>query len=273
MVDDADAWGRDDDEPLSWQPTPNPQSVPEWLRVHPGIAVYAVVALLTCAVLAGVIVTVHALGSTRTERTGSIPRNQAGYLWCCDVRNMSAEWDVPQLVQPAPQGAEAIWIGAQTLEGTFFLQAGTNEYVNAGTSQYQAFWSDGPLNGSPQSMGTLAPGDEVRAQLRGAAEGGWNVTFVDQTQGWTHSVHVDYRASSVNAVAEWIEEDPVAVDANHGSSLFHMARTRGTTLSSLLVNGQVPVPTSIQSESFVDGSGITFSPTAVVHDAFSLHPW
>ena len=95
----------------------------------------------------------------------AVPPNQAGYLWCCNVRDVSARWTVPRLVHPAAEGAEAVWIGAQTQTGDFFLQVGTNEYVSQLTSEYQAFWSDGPLNGAPQPMGALAPGDQVVARL------------------------------------------------------------------------------------------------------------
>jgi hypothetical protein len=261
--------GLDDDvEPLEWYSTPEHSSVPSWLRRHPAVAAYTVVAIVVCMVLGLVTATVSGTSPSR----GAVPPNQAGYLWCCNVRDVSASWDVPRLVHPAREGAEAVWIGAQTEDGAFFLQVGTNEYVSQVTSQYQAFWSDGPLNGAPQNLGVLAPGDAVEARLAHAASG-WVVTFADHTQGWTKTVHLHYRVQSANALAEWIEEDPVAVDPAHGSSLFRMAATDGTTVSDLLVNDAPPLLGATEPESFRDASGLTFSPTSLVHDTFGFRPW
>jgi Peptidase A4 family len=268
MQEHPAAWGRPEDaEVAPWHAVPEELTTREWLRAHPAVLVYGIVALATCVVLSAVAILVN----DPMASPGAVPPNQAGYLWCCSVKDVSASWVVPQLVHPAQEGAEAVWIGAQTQDGGFFLQVGTNEYVSEVTSQYQAFWSDGPLNGSPQNMGTLSPGDQVRARLD-RSQRGWVITFTDATQGWTHTKRILYEARDANALAEWIEEDPVAVDP-HGSTLFHMAVTHGTRVSDLLVNGQPPVFGSTQPETFVDGSGTTFAPTELVHDGFGFRPW
>jgi hypothetical protein len=262
-----DGWGGfENPEAYLWHAAPERGSRPGWLRTHPGTFAFGVVVVATCLVLSSV-----AIAITNSSPHRSVPPNQAGYLWCCNVRNVSAAWDVPELVHPASQCAEAVWLGAQTQDGTFFLQVGTNEFVSNLSTQYQAFWSDGPLNGTPQYMGTLNPGDEVSARLAHGHRG-WDVTFADATKGWTRHVHVAYTASAANALAEWIEEDPVAVDP-HGSTLFRMAVTNGTRLSGLLVNDEPPLLDATQPEDFVDGSGTRFSPTALVHDAFGFRPW
>jgi hypothetical protein len=271
--------GLDDDvDPAAWHSTPERSSVPSWLRAHPAVAAYTIVAVVICTVLGLVTVTVSGTSPSRS----AVPPNQAGYLWCCNVRDVSASWVVPRLVHPAPESAEAVWIGAQTEDGDFFLQVGTNEYVSGATFQYQAFWSDGPLNGAPQNLRppsgapqrprSLQPGDLVGARLSNGPSG-WVVTFADHTQGWTRTVHLTYRARSANALAEWIEEDPVAVDPAHGSSLFRMAATHGTTVSNLLVNDAPPLLGATEPETFRDAAGLTFSPTALVHDAFEFRPW
>jgi hypothetical protein len=253
--------------PQPWH-DPTPVTERRGLRAHPRAA--GLVVVLAFGVVTSVIVAVTLLGTHAP--TGPVPPNQAGYLWCCNVRDVSAQWTVPMLVHPASVGAEAVWVGAQTDDGSFFLQVGTNEYVSGATSQYQAFWSDGPLDGAPQDLGVLAPGDVVRAKLvhDGA---GWAVTFVDQTQGWTRTVRPHYDVRATNALAEWIEEDPVAVDPVRGSSLFRMAVTRGTRVSNLLVNDAPPQPDLTESESFVDAAGTTFSPTVLAHDQFGFRPW
>ena len=268
MDEQRDGWGGfEDPEAYQWHAPPEGGSRHGWLRAHPGVVAFGVVAIAICLVLSSVAIAVTDSGSTHP----SVPPNQAGYLWCCNVRDVSASWDVPLLVHQRSQSAEAVWIGAQTQDGTFFLQVGTNEYVSTLSSQYQAFWSDGPLNGAPQYMGTLAPGDEVHAQLA-HGHGGWIVTFSDATKGWTHRKHVAYTASAANALAEWIEEDPVAVDP-HGSTLFRMAVTNGTRVSGLLVNDAPPLLDATQPEDFVDASGTRFSPTALIHDTFGFRPW
>jgi Peptidase A4 family len=265
--------GLDDDvDAVAWHSTPERRSVPSWLRAHPAVAAYTIVAVVICTVLGLVTVTVSGTSPSRS----AVPPNQAGYLWCCNVRDVSASWVVPRLVHPAPESAEAVWIGAQTEDGDFFLQVGTNEYVTGTTPQYQAFWSDGPLNGAPQIMGrghTLSPGDVVGARLSHTAAG-WVVTFADRTRGWSTTAHPHYGVSSANALAEWIEEDPVAVDPARGSSLFPMAATLGTTVSHLLVNDAPPLVGATEPETFRDrAEGLTFSPTALVHDAFGFRPW
>ena len=251
-----------------WPPTPPRRGARAWVRAHPRVAGYGIVgAFVGIALLLAAVSLMDAMPTSN-----QVPQNQAGYLWCCSVRDVSAQWTVPTLVHPAPVGAEAVWVGAQTDDGQFFLQVGTNEYVSPLTSQYQAFWSDGPLKGTPQNMGNLAPGDVVQARLVEGSRG-WVVSFTDQTQGWTHTARVRYAASAAGAVAEWIEEDPVSVDPVRGSALFHMAATRGTTVSDLLVNDAPPAEDATQSETFVDGSGTTFSPTSIAHDAFGFRPW
>jgi len=261
--DDPEAVGAD-----PWHAPPARRGLREWLQGHPGFIAFGVVALVTCVVLSGVVIAV----TRPTVSRAAVPPNQAGYLWCCNVHDVSATWHVPTLVHPARDGsAEAVWIGAQTYAGGFFLQVGSNEYVTAGSVLYQAFWSDGPLGGSPKDLGSLAPGDVVHASLSHVRRG-WVVTFADATQGWTHTRHVAYGVSTAHALAEWIEEDPVAVDS-HGSSLFHMAATHGTVVSDLLVNGAPPSLAATMPESFHDATGRRFSPTALVHDAFSFRPW
>jgi hypothetical protein len=262
--------GRFDDDvgPTPWHLGDEPDARRSWPRAHPAIAGFAIVAVVSCLVLGLVSATVSGTAPSH----GSVPPNQAGYLWCCNVRDVSASWSVPKLIHPAREAAEAVWIGAQTEDGAFFLQVGTNDYVSSVTSQYQAFWSDGPLDGAPQSLGSLAPGDVVAARLSHALSG-WTVTFTDATQGWTKTVHPHYHAKSNNALAEWIEEDPVAVDPAHGSSLFRMAATHGTTVMHLLVNDTPPLLGATEPETFRDARGLTFAPTALVHDAFGFRPW
>ncbi len=260
--------GFDAPDPDPWHASPEHSSVPSWLRAHPAVASFTIVAVAVCMVLGLVTTTLSGTSPSR----GAVPQNQAGYLWCCSVHDVSAHWVVPQLVKPARQGAEAVWIGAQTSDGDFFLPVGTNEYVSPTTAEYQAFWSDGPLNGSPQDMGSLAPGDEVNARLEHAKHG-WVVTFADDTQGWTHTVHLHYVARSTDALAEWVEEDPVSVDPMHGSTLFRMAETHGTIVSDLLVNDAPPLLDAIEPESFRDLTGRTFAPTSIVHDQFGFRPW
>jgi len=250
-----------------WHTPPEHGSRRAWLREHPGALAYGIVALVTCVVLSAVAIAI----ARPTVSHAAVPPNQAGYLWCCNVHDVSAAWKVPRLVHPAKEGAEAVWIGAQTELGGFFLQVGTNEYVNPTSSLYQAFWSDGPLAGSPQDLGSLAPGDEVRARLAHSTKG-WVVSFTDVTQGWTHTKYVAYNPPAASAFAEWIEEDPVAVDS-HGQRLFRMATTHGTTVSDLLVNGAPPTIDATQPERFTDASGTTFSPTGLVGNAFGFRPW
>ncbi len=226
-----------------------------------------ILAVFTAAVLILVSVGV-ALRST--PPSGPVPPNQAGYQWCCDANEIAANWTVPRIL-PAASGSEGVWVGVQTDSGAFFLQVGTNEFV-AGSSQYQAFWSDGPLHGSPQFLGSLAAGDRVRAKLV-KERSGWSVSFSDQTRAWTRTLTVDHLAPSNGDLAEWVEEDPVLVFSSKQEKLDSMARTVQATMTRLEVNGTPPQTAMIAGESFTDERGTTFSPTSLVHDGFSFLPW
>jgi hypothetical protein len=123
------------------------------------------------------------------------------------------------------------------------------------------------------SLGNVKPGDVVRAELALSGSSRWAITFADQTQHWTHSRLVSLSARYSRALAEWIEEDPAEVVPYQKAQLFVMAKTSGTRMSSLRVNGGVPGLFNLQPESFVDGTHTTFSPSRVANDSFHFLPW
>ena len=83
----------------------------------------------------------------------------------------------------------------------------------------------------------------------------------DETQHWSRTRVISYSARYSHAFAEWIEEDPAEVIPFQKAQLFMMAKTDGTHMSSLEVNGGVPGPFELQPESFIDGSATTFAPS------------
>jgi hypothetical protein len=205
--------------------------------------------------------------------TNGLPPNQAGYLWCCGASQVAATWEVPQLMPASVQSAEGVWIGLQTNSGSFFLQVGTQDNETDFSPQYEGFWSNGPLHGAPMNLGDVHPGDVVHAVLDLSGSSQWSITFSDQTQHWSHTRVVSYAAPYAHALAEWIEEDPAEVVPFQKAQLFVMAKTHGTHMSNLRVNGEPPGLFDLQPESFVDGSHTNFSPSAVAHDSFRFIPW
>ena len=245
-------------DPYEWQPVTPRRRVRGWLAI-----------VVSAALFAGLC----AVALARGQSAGPVPPNQAGYQWCCEASEVSATWVVPRILQGA-SGSEGVWVGLQTDSGTFFLQVGTNEFVvdtHPLVPEYQAFWSDGPLHGSPQQLGELNAGDLVRAELKQAATG-WSVSFSDRTQHWTHTTTVRHLAPSGGDLAEWVEEDPVLVFASTQERLDTMARTVPAAMSGLTVNGTAPATDALAGESF-SADGRTFSPTSLVANRFSFVPW
>jgi hypothetical protein len=239
-----------------------------WRPPPPRRTSWGYLAVAVSVVLVAVLV---ATALTATEPSGPVPPNQAGYQWCCQANEVAASWVVPKILQGAT-GSEGVWVGLQTDTGSFFLQVGTNEYLVGSEPVYAAFWSDGPLHGSPQTLGMLHPGDVVRAGLV-KAPSGWSVSFSDSTRRWTHSLVVRHLAPSGGDLAEWVEEDPVLVFPSKREQLDSMAHTAQATMTNLDVNSAPPALSLVESESFTDNAGTTFSPTSLVDNAFSFIPW
>jgi|GEM_PF-5217909 len=251
------------------EPVSRRRAALRWTWRHPRATGYGLAAVLMgCFVAAMVSSTEH-----WTPSTSGLPPNQAGYLWCCGATDVGASWAVPRLVPQSHQAAEGVWIGLQTNSGDFFLQVGTQDNVTNFSSQYQAFWSDGPLHGAPVDLGNVNPGDLVRARLVKSGTSQWTITFQDQTLHWTRTRQISYPAHYAHALGEWIEEDPAELVPFQKARLFTMARTNGTAVHDLEVNGAVPVTSELAPESFVDGSGMTFSPSLLQHGEFHFVPW
>jgi hypothetical protein len=240
-----------------------------WVARHPRVSRYAVAAVL----LGGLSVAVASSTGNWVPSTSGLPPNQAGYLWCCGATEVAATWEVPQLMPASVQSAEGVWIGLQTPSGKFFLQVGTQDNWTDASPVYEGFWSSGPLKGTPESLGTVHPGDVVSAELALSAYSRWEITFADLTEHWTHTHAVSLSANYARALAEWIEEDPAEVVPYEKAQLFVMAKTGGTRMSGLRVNGNVPGLFDLQPETFVDGSNTTFSPSRIANDSFRFVPW
>lgn len=228
---------------------------------------------LATILLGSFIAVVVSKESSWVPSTSGLPPNQAGYTWCCGATDVAATWEVPQIVSTNDLAAEGVWIGLQTNSGSFFLQVGTQDNVSNSGSEYAGFWSNGPLHGSPVNLGAVNPGDVVNAQLTLAGTTTWSITFADQTQHWSHTRTITYPVSYAHSIAEWIEEDPAEVVPYEKARLFAMARTNGTRMHGLEVNGDAPKAFVLQPETFQDGSGTTFSPGEILHDGFEFNPW
>jgi hypothetical protein len=245
------------------------RSLLRWTWRHPRTTAYGVAAVLMGCLVAAIV----ANGQHWEPSTSGLPPNQAGYLWCCGATDVAATWEVPRLMSASPQSAEGVWIGLQSNSGNFFLQVGTQDNASSLGAQYEGFWSNGPLHGAPVNLGDVDPGDVVHARLARSGTAQWSITFADLTKHWSHTSTITYGASADHAFAEWIEEDPAAVVPFERAHLFPMARTDGTVMQDLRVNGGVPVAFDLQPESFVDGSGTTFSPSSLTGDSFHFAPW
>ena len=202
------------------------------------------------------------------------PTGFGGYTWSGQVKEISAEWRVPAVVNSAASSASVTWIGAQDADGSGpFIQLGTYAFVGPQHSDkpsYGVFWSDTSQQfHAVPVVGLKHPGDLISFEMiRDAA--GWELRVKNLTAGWTRSVEVHYGAGDAYTQGEWLQEDPA--DALVTSSDVPYADTSTITFQRLRVNEEVPRLEFSDAQALSTTSGTDLAPTHVHDDAFSLAP-
>jgi hypothetical protein len=228
------------------------------------IAILVSMALVVALVSAGYVQSLNT--------SGQAPTHLAGYTWCCTVREVSAQWVAPRLLDVPADASDALWVGVQNGYGThpkLFLQVGiaSSPLTLNPDGTYYAFWSDAAVGDRAQFLDTVAAGFVVRAQLQYVGSA-WIVRIRLGSRLVTKVIHG--LAGPSGSFAEWFEEDPLR-SLKGPPHYLAMPTAAPTRMTSLLVNGRAPHPGQLSSNAFETGSGVAYYPTSPAADGdFSI---
>jgi hypothetical protein len=143
---------------------------------------------------------------SRANPYGAASYGFGGYTVNRLTTEIGAQWRVPAINPRSGNGNATTWIAVEDFQRQF-IQLGTNENKNDGTSQYSIFWSDVAVNFHPQQLLEVAPGDLIRFKMVQVPRG-WRLSFDDVTDSTPETITVPYGRGSSYFTAQWIQEDP-----------------------------------------------------------------
>jgi hypothetical protein len=257
-------------------------------NVSTGRRVAAVVAILVTAAAGAT--TGYAAATTggpptarSTTALGPIPETGfGGYIWRGNATVVRGDWQVPTIMSTSLPGWASTWIAVQGPgKGGAFVQLGTIENcqllpgaINPGPDgsqppcqpYYEAFWSDSQHGFEPVSLGMVAPGGRVSAEIA-RTQSGWRLVM---SGGHSAELVVPFGSSSLVNEGEWIQEDP-PLNLQISNDLPYPT-TSTVTFDHLEINGHYPRLVQAESQALSSPSGIDLVPTPVHDDSFSLVP-
>lgn len=120
---------------------------------------------------------------------------------------VSGEWTVPSVTPATPTSLTATWIGIGGADGDHKLvQTGTLGGLTGTSTAYIAWYEMLPT--TLVLVGTVTPGDLMRATITQDAATTWTVSIRDVTRNGTFTKRFTYTAGAATT-AEWIVERPV----------------------------------------------------------------
>lgn len=195
-----------------------------------------------------------------------------GYRVEHHVREISAEWNVPEISSNSGRGHASTWIGTQeTTEDSFFFQVGTTENRTNASDVYQAFWSAASKTFEPQTIMSVDPGDLVYAGIS-EKKAGWELTFEDKTRSKSVTRLIRYGEGLRATSGEWLQEDPppsLVSQEDWPYPTESIVRFRDVRM-----NGRLPKLTRVDGVVLSPNNSTTSAlvPTPLVGDAFTFVP-
>lgn len=201
-----------------------------------------------------------------------------GYLWRGGgVRSVSATWRVPR-VAPRTVGLAGTWIGAES-PGRF-IQIGVNEGRLLSETDWRlglspaevppvwyAFWSDTAHGFHPVPLGSVQPGDLVRARLT-LSGGRWWLRITDRHAALMVHLSTSEEAAAPSDQAEWLQED---VANSRTGGLLPYPRLTAIRFQDMRVNrGSPSDPSLTPSVSPRVNRGLILAP--IRDDSFTVRP-
>lgn len=196
----------------------------------------------------------------------------AGYSTVRPVRQLSAQWVIPSVVDPsAADAATSIWVAVQNTASAFF-QVGVRESVRGsvpgapvpgGEVSYRAFWSSTTKEDKAQPLFAVTPGNLVLAGIS-RTHAGWRMAVRDVTTGRAAVVDVG-RGRFTRA--DWMEED-----SSPACGIAPVTRTTTVAMRHLLLNHKAPKLRYSDATIMESPNGVVLVPSRVHGDGFALAP-
>ncbi len=170
-------------------------------------------------------------------------RNWAGYAATSgSFTSVSGSWTVPTVAPGEGMSSDAVWVGIGGVTSQDLIQAGTQDVVQGGQVNRQAWIEMLPGASQPVSV-TPNAGDSMNVSVVQQSAGSWQLTLRDASTGQSYQTTVPYTSSLSSA--EWIVEAPddgrqeITLD-NFGSVAFSGASTvdNGQSQTIAQANGQ-----------------------------------
>jgi Peptidase A4 family len=184
------------------------------------------------------------------------------------IHHVSATLVVPRISSTSPYATAYTDVSAQVLGSSAslpFIQAGISEDESHRHTTYSAYWSDNAHGLKFVPRFSVRPGDRVSVSLK-HADRHWTITFVDGTT--SRQIVTSQEGDATFKDALWTQQDPDA-----GSSYYVYPKIADVRISNLSVNGVAPAQWELQPDQMSMGrSGVKFTPTVLVGDAFTVVP-
>jgi hypothetical protein len=186
--------------------------------------------------------------------------NWAGYIDPDENSFVSASWTQPAISCTSAGGAVVFWVGIGGVSVQALLQIGTGAECEGGSPVYFAWWEYVPSS-MVQFDETVAPGDEITAQVEIYLHNYGLVEMTDSTQGWVKGT---LTAPPPDAGAEVITEAPFESGILSPLANFNSVQYTGA----IALNGTDTDDSSLQSNgaesiSMVDPNGGVAIPSSL----------
>lgn len=125
------------------------------------------------------------------------------------VSSITGTWTVPEIAYSENNTYSSVWVGVGGYGEKTLIQAGTEQHCENGRISYFAWYELLPATITTVNTLEISPGDVVTTSITLADEkrGSWLITIVDETEGRSFHITVDY-PQSTRKTAEWIVERP-----------------------------------------------------------------
>ncbi len=170
--------------------------------------------LLSLVFLNGLLASFDAV--SQSETAPARVSHWSGYVISLDLQNKSegvssitGTWTVPQVAYSENNTYSSVWVGVGGYGEKTLIQAGTEQHCENGRISYFAWYELLPATITTVNTLEISPGDVVTTSITLADEkrGSWLITIVDETEGRSFQITVDYPQSTRKS-AEWIVERP-----------------------------------------------------------------
>ncbi len=166
---------------------------------------------------------------------GAVSGDWAGWdVTGATYTSVGASWVVPTVTCTTGETSfSANWIGLDGDGSESVEQTGTSSDCDSGTPEYSAWYEFYPSE-SVTLRDTVAAGDKMSATVKSETSGGYTLTLVDHTKGWTET-KTGTAQGAQNASAEIITEAP---SSGRSGSVLPLANFGTTAFTDITVDGQ-----------------------------------